>query len=217
MSCFSDSPQAIVGSDTDITFFEVTAEPMITPGDVMEYCFCPRFVFFMHSLKISQHEERRYKVLAGREMHQRRLVRNRGYLRKKVGCVAREEDIYLASARLRVRGRVDEVLELDDGTMAPLDYKYAEYQGVIYKPLWIQTLLYAGLIRERYCREVNRGFICFLRSANKLVEVPVTPDELAAAWKIVGAVFSIIYRDYFPARCSSRRKCLDCTYRNICV
>ena len=151
-------------------FYEATALPMITPSDVMEYCFCPRFVYFMHCLKIPQHEERRYKVMAGREMHQRRLVRNREYLRKKIGCIAKEEDVYLASARLKVRGRIDEILTLRDGSMAPLDYKFAEYKDNIFKTLRIQTMLYAGLIKERYNREVKRGFICFLRSANKLVE-----------------------------------------------
>jgi CRISPR-associated exonuclease Cas4 len=54
--------------------------------------------------------------------------------------------------------------------MAPLDYKFAEYKDNIFKTLRIQTMLYAGLIKERYNREVKRGFICFLRSANKLVE-----------------------------------------------
>jgi len=215
LSLSSDTAADI--SKNDCEFYEATALPMITPSDVMEYCFCPRFVYFMHCLKIPQHEERRYKVMAGREMHQRRLVRNREYLRKKIGCVAKEEDVYLASARLKVRGRVDEVLTLQDGTMAPLDYKFSEYKDNVFKTLRIQTMLYAGLIKERYGREVNRGFICFLRSANKLVEVPVNSEELKKAWKIVQDVFSIIHRDYFPKRSNSRRKCLDCTYRNICV
>jgi len=198
-------------------FNEVTAAPMITPSDVMEYCFCPRFVYFMHCLKIPQHEQRRYKVILGREMHQRRLVRNRAYLRKKIGCVAKQEDVYLASERLKVRGRVDEVLTLKDGSLAPLDYKYAEYKDYIFKTLRIQTLLYAGLIRETYSRPVQQGFICFIRSSNKLVRVPVSADDLAETWKIVDQVFEIIYRDFFPKKTRSRRKCSDCTYKNICV
>jgi len=205
------------GLENSSEFYEVTALPMITPSDVMEYCFCPRFVYFMHCLKIPQHEERRYKVVAGREMHQRRLVRNREYLRKKIGCIAKEEDVYLASARLKVRGRIDEILTLRDGSMAPLDYKFAEYKDNLFKTLRIQTMLYAGLIKERYKCEVRCGFICFLRSANKLVEVPVNANGLKKAWGIVEDVFSIIYRDYYPRKSSSQRKCLDCTYKNICV
>ncbi len=204
------------GTNTDF-FAEVTASPMITPSDIIEYCYCPRFVYFMHCLKISQNEERRFKVQAGREIHQRKLVRNRGYLRKKLGCVLKEDDVYLASARLKVRGRVDEVLALDDDSLAPLDYKFAEYQGTVYKTMQMQTIIYAGLIMERYEKKVNRGFLCFVRSANRVVEVPVTADGLREAWKVVENIFSIIYRDYFPRKTDSRRKCADCTYKNICV
>ena len=207
-------------SDTESAndfFAEVTAFPMITPSDIIEYCYCPRFVYFMHCLKISQNEERRYKVQAGREIHQRKLVRNRGYLRKKIGCVLKEDDVYLASTKLKVRGRVDEVLELEDGSLAPLDYKFAEYKGKVYQTMRIQVLIYAGLIRERFQKKVNRGFLCFVRSGNKIVEVPVTDAGLQEAWKIVVDIFSIIYRDYFPARADSARKCADCTYKHICV
>ncbi len=207
----------MAGNSKSFEHLEATATPMVTPLDVMEYCFCPRFVYFMHCLKIPQHEERRYKVLAGRSLHERRKVRNREYLRKKIGCIAKQEDVYLASARLRVRGRVDEVLTLSDGTMAPLDYKFAQYPGHLYQTLRVQTLLYAGLIREAYQVRVTRGFICFVRSRNKLVEVEVTPERLQEAWALVNEVFAIIHRDYFPRRTSSRRQCLDCTYKNICV
>ena len=196
---------------------EVTATAMITPVDVMEYCFCPRFVYFMHCLNIAQNEQRRYKVMAGRELHEKRKIQNKDYLRKKIGCVDKKEDVYLASARLKVRGRVDEILTLSDGTMAPLDYKFAEYKGTIYNTLKIQTLLYSGLIKEIYKVRVTRGFICFTRSANKMIEVPVTGESLKEAWRIVEKVFSIIDGNLYPGKCSSKRQCFDCTYKNICI
>lgn len=45
---------------------------MITPSEVIEYLFCPRFLYFMNCLKIPQHEELRYKVMKGRALHERR-------------------------------------------------------------------------------------------------------------------------------------------------
>ncbi|MEA3547900.1 MAG: CRISPR-associated protein Cas4 [Thermodesulfobacteriota bacterium] len=200
-----------------ISFAEATSEPMITPSDVIEYTFCPRFVYFMHCLKIPQNEERRFKVMAGREIHQRKLVRNRGYIRKKIGCVLKEEDVYLASSRLKIRGRIDELLSLSDGSLAPLDYKFAEYKKTIHKTLQLQIFLYAGLIMEQYNKQVTRGFLCFVRSSNKIIEIPVTREGLQEAWKAVNEVFDIIYRDYFPRKTNSRQKCLDCTYKNICA
>ncbi len=55
------------------------ATPMITPSDVIEHLFCPRFTYFIHCLKIPQHEELRYKVLKGRELHDKREKENKEY------------------------------------------------------------------------------------------------------------------------------------------
>ncbi|MGB5977153.1 MAG: hypothetical protein WBG62_07070, partial [Cyclobacteriaceae bacterium] len=56
-----------------------------------------------------------------------KLEENKGYLRKRIGVKDKQEDIYLTNGLLR--GRVDEVLTLRDDTMAPLDYKFARYEG----------------------------------------------------------------------------------------
>ena len=38
----------------------------ITPSIVIEYLYCPRFIYFMKILNISQNEDRRFKVTKGR-------------------------------------------------------------------------------------------------------------------------------------------------------
>ncbi len=53
---------------------------MITPSEVIEHLYCPRFTYFMNCLNISQHEEQRYKVLKGREIHKSREESNRAYV-----------------------------------------------------------------------------------------------------------------------------------------
>jgi CRISPR-associated exonuclease Cas4 len=77
--------------------------PMITPSEVLEHAFCPRFTWFMNVQHIQQHEDKRFKVLKGRDVHRRRATENRDYLRRKIGAVKREIDVYLASPRLRLR------------------------------------------------------------------------------------------------------------------
>ncbi len=64
----------IIRSDTEST-------PMLTPTDLLEYIWCPRFTWFMNVQHIPQHEETRYKVLKGREIHARRENENKSYLR----------------------------------------------------------------------------------------------------------------------------------------
>jgi len=171
----------------------------------------------MHCLNIPQHEELRYKVLEGRRLHEKREKQNIDYLRKKIGCVGKEISVYLASKELKVRGIIDEILQLADGTMAPLDYKYAEYNEFIYKTHRIQSTIYALLIMENYKRPVKKGFICYSRGHNKLVPVAYSEQDLNQAKELISEIFDIIIKGYFPKKASWPNRCMDCCYRNICV
>ncbi|MFK7978695.1 MAG: CRISPR-associated protein Cas4, partial [Saprospiraceae bacterium] len=42
----------------------------ITPSQIIEYLFCPRFTYFEYVLRIPQYEDRHYKVGRGREVHE---------------------------------------------------------------------------------------------------------------------------------------------------
>ncbi|MGE3809371.1 MAG: CRISPR-associated protein Cas4, partial [Gemmataceae bacterium] len=97
----------------------------LTVTHVLEHLYCPRFTYFEHVLAIPERQERRPLVLQGRQVHEARRGINPNYLRKKLGVVGRAFDVPLASRVLGVRGSVDEVLTLADGTMAPFDYKFA--------------------------------------------------------------------------------------------
>jgi len=101
------------------------------PSQIIEYLYCPRYTFFEYVLRIPQYEDKYYKVMRGREIHDLRLVQNKDYLRKKIGVVNKWLDQYLSIKGLR--GIVDEVLQLNDGTFAPLDYKFAEWEDVLYE------------------------------------------------------------------------------------
>src|SRR6516165_6605267 len=89
---------------------------------VHEHLFCPRFTYFEYVLGVPERQERRLLVQKGRQAHEERRRINPSYLRKKLGVVKRQFDVPLASRRLGVRGSVDEVVTLSDGTMAPFDY-----------------------------------------------------------------------------------------------
>lgn len=190
---------------------------MITPSEVIEYSYCPRFIYFMNCLNIAQREELRYKVMKGRNIHKDRSIQNRDYLRKKLGCVKKDINIYLASPNLHVRGVVDEVLHLSGGTLAPLDYKYAEYQEQMFKTHKVQSVLYAMLIQEAYQKPVERGFICFIRSNSKIKEIVYKKEDFDDARSTVDKICDIIVKGYYPGKTKWRAKCIDCCYKNICV
>lgn len=196
---------------------ETERTPMLTPSEVIEHIYCPRFTWFMNVQKIPQHEDTRFKVLKGREVHRRRATENRDYLRRKIGAVRREIDVYLASPELRLRGIVDEVLWLKDGTMASLDYKYTESRDHVFKTHETQITLYGMLIEAVYQQPVNRGYVAYVRDGNQLMEVPITAESKENMRCIVEQIFAIIRTCKLPARTPSRQRCEDCCYKNICV
>lgn len=192
-------------------------EIFITPSDVIEYLYCPRFIYFMKCLDIPQHEDERYKVLKGREVHEEKSKINREYVRKKFGCVAKDVSVYLTSSTLHLKGEVDEVLSLSDGTLAPLDYKFAEYKDWVFQTHKYQSALYALLIIENYSKEVNRGYVCYLRSKNFIKEIPFCSADFEKAKNLVREILDTISRGYYPKKRSSPAHCIGCCYRNICV
>lgn len=195
----------------------IEQQVLLTPSEVIEYLFCPRFTYFMRCLCIPQHEELRYKVLKGREVHKDRAYINKEYLRKKLGCQAKETSVYLSSAKYHLKGIVDEVLTLRDGTLAPLDYKFAEYKEKTFRTYKFQSIMYALLIKDNYQQEVKQGFICYVRSNNKIKRIPFSQKDFTETIKIINETLSIIQKEKFPKKTNYRLRCIDCCYKNICV
>lgn len=191
--------------------------PMLTPSEIIEHVFCPRFTWFMNVQRIQQNEDKRYKVLKGREVHERRTTENTSYLRRKIGVVKREIWVYLASPELKIRGIVDEVLWLNDGTMAPLDYKYTNPREDVYNTHRIQLILYAMLIQKIYDTSVRRGYAAYIRGGSQLIELPIGPEDVIEVQRMIDEIFAIIDTGRLPRRTRNRNHCLDCCYKNICV
>ncbi len=187
----------------------------VTPSHIIQYLYCPRFTYFEYVLCIPQYEERHYKVEKGRNIHDQKLEQNKDYLRKRIGVVKKYTDQYLTNGFLR--GKVDEILLLNDGTMAPLDYKFAIFEERIYETYRTQNECYAVLIEENYGTKVNKGFLVYTRSSNRLVEVEISEKAKQEIRKICDEVNEIILRNYFPKATKYKQRCVECTYRNICI
>jgi len=171
----------------------------------------------MNCLCIPQHEEQRFKVLKGRELHKKKEKVNRDYLRSKIGCRDKEILVYMTSEKYHLKGIVDEVLFLEDGTCAPLDYKFTECKNWIFKTHRVQSAIYGLLIKENYDKEVKRGFICYVRSKNLLKELVFGHKDFEKAIGIIDEIIEIIQYGYYPKRTNYPARCIDCCYKNICV
>jgi CRISPR-associated exonuclease Cas4 len=195
---------------------ELSAIPL-TVTHVLEHLYCPRFTYFEYVLGVAERQEHRPLVLKGRQVHQERTRINPHYLRKKLGVVGRQFDVPMASAALGLRGTVDEVLTLADGTMAPFDYKFAEDPGEVYHNQKVQSALYALLIAETFQKPVRRGFLCYTRSNFRVVELEHTEADFAHARDVVAEVVTVIQKGLFPPATPWKARCTDCCYRNICI
>jgi CRISPR-associated exonuclease Cas4 len=187
----------------------------ITPSQIIEYLYCPRYTYYEYVLHIPQQEEKYYKVMRGREVHLQRARQNVDYLRRRIGVVDKHLNQYLSHEWLR--GEVDEVLLLEDESMAPLDYKFAHYQEKVYETYKTQLYCYAWLIRQNYHRPVNRGFLVYTRSQNKLVEIPIVANHVLSIEKAAEGIQQIIEQNKYPKATKYKRRCVNCTYRNICI
>jgi CRISPR-associated exonuclease Cas4 len=187
----------------------------ITPSHIIQYLYCPRFTYFEHVLTVPQYEEKYYKVLKGREVHDEKANQNTEYLRKKLGVVKKYINQYITNSFLR--GEIDEVLELSDGTMAPLDFKFAEYKDKVYDTYKTQLYCYAILIEENYGKRVKKGFLIYTRSKNKLIEVEITENKKEEVKTAAQNILHIIANNFYPKATKYKKRCIDCTYKNICV
>ncbi|OQY02098.1 MAG: CRISPR-associated protein Cas4 [Desulfobacteraceae bacterium 4572_130] len=188
----------------------------ITPSEVIEYMFCPRFIYYMNVLKIEQNEEDRHLVIKGRNIHNAKMVQNKDYIRKKIGCVDKKIDEYLISEKLRLKGRIDEVLFFENNLAAPLDYKYSFWQNKIFTTYKMQQALYSLLIEENYKKKVERAYLVYVRTKNKLIEIKIGKQQKDKAKKTVEEIFEILEKNYFPNPTKYKNKCFDCTYKNLC-
>ena len=187
----------------------------ITATHLMGYLYCPRFTYFEYVLDIPEHQEKRFKVEKGRHIHEKIKNQNPDYLRKKLGVKNKKSNVYLSSP-LGIRGIIDEILFLKDGSAASLDYKYAEYKEKIFKTYRNQLIFYGQLIKDNYDIPVNKGFIIYTKSQNKLVEVEIKNKDYADLKKIIKKLIEIIYFCKYPKPTSVKRRCYDCCYRNVC-
>lgn len=189
---------------------------LLTVSDVLEHLYCPRFTWFEKYQMLPEFQERRAKVQMGRSLHEAREQNNRRYLRKKLNAVDKRIDMSLVSERYCLRGRIDEVLFFEDGTAAPLDYKFARDPGVIYRTLRFQSAIYAMLIQEHFQCAVSKGFVVYTRSNNAVRTIEFTPADFQEVGNVLSEMLNVIQNGYLPRRAPPSH-CADCCYRRICT
>jgi CRISPR-associated exonuclease Cas4 len=188
---------------------------LLSASHLIEYWYCPRFIYFMEVLGIKQYQEKRLKVRIGRKVHEDKRL-HPDYLRKKLGVVRLEKDVYLSCPQTGICGILDEILFFEGGTAASLDYKFA-YNSHKFKTQFLQSVFYALLVEEHYGVRVTSSFVVYVRDKNKLVEYPIKEKDRKEVLRSIEETRKIMATGFFPKGPKTKKRCPDCTYRNICV
>ena len=79
----------------------------------------------------------------------------------------------------------------------------------------IQMILYSLMIEEIYNTKVNKFFLVYLRSKNLIKEYALNDKDRKKHEKYIKDYKTVI-GGYYPKATSSKARCVDCCYRNIC-
>ncbi len=186
----------------------------ITPSDIIQHLYCPRFTWWERAMRLPQFEEKNYKVMRGREMHDHKSGQNEEYLRRRLGVESKKVNVYLTNELLR--GEVDEVLFLKDGTAAPLDYKFARWEEKVYDTYRTQLICYAWLIEKQFGVKVNRGYLIYTRSKHHVEEIPIAEADIQSVRDVAERIRMVVEKNEYPKATQVRSRCVHCTYRNVC-
>jgi len=188
---------------------------LLSASVMLEYWYCPRFIYYMNILKLKQKEENRLKVQLGREIHEKKSLQPE-YLRKKMGVVRQEKNIYLSSSIFGICGIIDELLFIDDNSLTFIDYKFAE-QTDKYKTHFYQGVFYSLLVEENYKIPVDCFYLVYTRSSTEPVKYEIKTTDKENMLETIRVVHYITQSGFYPKATTYKARCADCTYANLCV
>jgi len=97
-----------------------------------------------------------------------------------------------------------------------IDYKFA-FNKRRFKTQFLQSVFYAILIESNFKVTVPYSCVVYTRDNNELVTYEIMEKDKKKVLESIDDVHFIIENEYFPDASISKKKCFDCTYKNICV
>lgn len=188
---------------------------LLTATDLMNYCYCPRIIYFVHVLKIPQATTR--KEYKGREKDSEFTAKSkRTKVVKKAPPLPKLFHVYLQSDELEMKTIADSIMINErDNEAYPIQAKYAFTPRAIFRTQKLQLAMEAMLVENKFKHNVPFGFIKFMRS-NELVKVFIDAKLKEEVARCFREIREIARTERMPKGTEFKKRCADCCYREVC-
>jgi CRISPR-associated exonuclease Cas4 len=193
-----------------MTLFRVT--------DLKQFCYCPRIIYYYHCLPAIRPVT--YKMTAGIEAQVKEEVREARRSLRIYGLRrgTYENNVYVESPGLGLRGQVDLVIKTDDNLrgeveLIPVDYKLSS--GSLRPHFKLQLLAYGLMLEEMHGIPVRRGFL-YAIPKRQATEVIFTPELRHSLSQALALMTEMVGQELMPAPTKQRAKCEACEFRRFC-
>ncbi len=190
----------------------LSSELWFNVTDVRQYLYCARVLHFRLGQPL--HHRLSYKMNEGVLMHQRagELERRRSLKAYGLTDGARRFQVPLASARLRVRGQLDMLIERQHEVI-PVEFKNARAERQTNHRY--QLTLYALLLDELGLKPVRRGFLFYLLDG-RADEVVVTEGMRRFVTRTLREMQTLALTGSWPEGTRRLGRCRPCEYLRFC-
>jgi CRISPR-associated exonuclease Cas4 len=187
----------------------------LTATDLMNYHYCPRILYFVHTLKKPQFTTK--KEYKGREKEG--IFQSNAKRTKVVKTYPKLPKIFkvnLVSENLGIKTIADSIMiDKEKNEAYPIQAKFSFRPRAIYRGQKAQLSMEALLIEDQLGYKVPYGFIKFLRSGD-LVKVNISDKDKLEVMSTFGKIFRIMSSETLPNRTKYRKRCQDCCFKKIC-
>lgn len=193
---------------------DVEEKLIFTVTDLRQYTYCPRIVYYTYCLPLIRPTT--YKMEAGIAAHERagKKARRRTLSAYGLKKGKRHFDIWLKSPILGLSGRVDMVIEAEEGReLIPVEYKQTRRR--IGRHVRLQLAAYGMMLEEAWGGEARRAFVYSLLK-RKAQGIQLTEQLRAEVRGVMATMREMVKREAMPDPPRSRRGCVNCEFRRFC-
>lgn len=195
--------------------FSSDGDPWIRVGDIVQYHYCPRKIYFLEILGVPLVTKR--KMVFGQEEHKKEIKRVKQ--RKKVFGINRElirkleYKMYLKSQNLHLHGIIDAVLFLED-EIIPVEIKATDFLEVT-RNRKKQIVAYALLLDENFEYRVQRGIMYFSWHGKSEI-VNISYEDKKYLIEDIKAIRKLFITERIPRKVNEK-KCEYCEVSKYCI